>query len=65
MNFIKALIPGLILTLVVATIIGSNGSAGGFLQIHHTAIEGHAFYWSWPLFVAGTGLTWGILWMME
>lgn len=65
MAFVKALIPGLILTLIVATIIGSNGSAGGFLDIHLTAIEGHKFYWSWPLFIAGTGLAWGIFAMME
>jgi hypothetical protein len=65
MSFIKALIPGLILTLVVATLIGSNGSAGGFLYIHQEAIRGHEFYWSWSLFIAGTGLAWGIFWMME
>jgi len=65
MSFVKALIPALILTLVVATIIGSNGSAGGFLMIHHTAIGTHQFYWSWPLFIASTGLAWGIFSIME
>lgn len=65
MSFVKALIPGLLLTLLVATIIGSNGSAGGFLNIHHTSLGGYGFYWSWPLFIASTGLAWGIFWMME
>jgi hypothetical protein len=65
MSFVKALIPGLILTLVVATIIGSNGSTGGFLDIHLADLGGHHFHWSWPLFIAATGLAWGILWTME
>jgi hypothetical protein len=65
MSFLKALIPGLLLTLVVCVLIGSNGSTGGFLSIHSQAIQGHHFYWSWPLFLASTGLSWGIFWMME
>lgn len=65
MAFIKALIPGLILTLIVAALIGAGGSTGGFLDIHLAAISGHKFHWSWPLFIAGTGLAWGIFWMME
>ncbi len=65
MSFVKALIPGLILTLIVGTIIGSTGSQGGFLNIHHAALAGYKFYWSWQLFVAATGLSWGIFWMME
>jgi hypothetical protein len=65
MSFVKALLPALILTLIVATIIGSNGSAGGFLTIHQTAISTYHFYWSWPLFIASMGLAWGIFSMME
>lgn len=65
MSLVKALIPGLLLTLVVALVIGSNGSAGGFLNIHQTAIGGQEFYWSWPLFIASTGLAWGLFWMMD
>jgi hypothetical protein len=65
MSFIKALIPGLLLTLVVATLLGSNGSTGAFLNIHQETLGGHDFYWSWPLFIASTGLAWGIFWMMD
>lgn len=61
----KALIPGTILTLVVSIIIGSTGSSAGFLDIHHASISGQTFYWSWPLFLAATGLAWGILLLME
>jgi hypothetical protein len=65
MAFIKALIPGFLLTWVVSLIIGSNGSHGGMLMIHHTYIQGYSLYWSWPLFVAGTGLAWALFAMME
>ena len=68
MSFFKALIPGTILTLIVAGIIGSTGSAGGYLDIHRTALPELAryeFYWSWPLFIASVGLAWSLFWMME
>lgn len=65
MALIKALLLGGILTFVISTIIGSNGSTAGYLNIHHAAAAGHGFYWSWPLFIAGTGLAWGILLLMD
>jgi hypothetical protein len=65
MSFIKGLVPGALLTWVVCMVIGSNRSKGGFLQIHPVDIQGLDFYWSWPLFVAATGLAWAIFWMME
>ena len=65
MAFIKALIPGFIVTWLVSTIIGSQGSQGGVLSIHHSYIEQHSFYWSWPLFLAMTLLSWGIFAMMD
>lgn len=65
MAFIKALVPGFLLTWVVSMIIGSNGSRGGIMAIQHSYIEGYNFYWSWPLFIAGTALAWAIFAMME
>lgn len=65
MPLVKGLIPGAILTWVIALILGSNRSKGGFLDIHHTAIAGYEFYWSWPLFIAATGIAMAIFWMME
>ncbi len=68
MAFFKALIPGILLTLIVSVIIGSTGASGGFLDIHHTALPGlerHEFYWSWPLFLVATGLSWSLFWMLE
>ena len=60
MEFIKALFPGALVTLVVAGIVGSNHSRGGFLSISQQAVQGHTFYWSWVLFFAVTGLAWAI-----
>lgn len=65
MAFFKGLIPGTLLTFVVAMILGSNGSRGGWLDVHRMTVEGISFHWSWPLFLIATGLAWGIFWMME
>jgi hypothetical protein len=65
MALFKALFPGLILTFIIAIVLGSNGSDGGFLHISRTHISGHIVYWSWPLFIASTGIAWGIIAMMD
>ena len=65
MAFIKALIPGFLLTWIVSSILGSNGSRGGMLAIERIYIDGHTFYWSWALFLAATGLAWALFWMMD
>ncbi len=61
MDFVKALIPGTLLTLLVSGIMGSNRSKGGYLYIfHQTASNDISFYWSWTLFIAATGLSWAL-----
>lgn len=65
MSLIKALFMGGILTFVVSALIHSGGSKGGVLNIHQLAIAGHGLDWSWPLFIASTGLAWGIMLMMR
>jgi len=65
MPLIKGLIPGSLLTWIVAGLIGSNGSRGGFLDIGRMAVEGHTFFWSWPLFLAATGLATALYWMTD
>ena len=66
----KALPLGILLTVIVALFIGSGGSTGGFLNIFHFTVDrpdwGIQFgmYWSWVLFLIGTGLTWALLLMM-
>ena len=55
----------------VTLFIGSGGSSGGMLAIRPFDVEiaqlglDFRLYWSWALFLAGTGLTWGILLMMD
>ncbi|MGN6356101.1 MAG: hypothetical protein ACTHLU_01315 [Novosphingobium sp.] len=61
----KALIPGALLTWIVSTLISSGGSSGGILNIIHFTVQHHQMYWSWPLFLAATGLAWAILWMLD
>lgn len=68
----KALIPAGLLTWIIAGIIGSNGSKGGFLMIQQIHFSGgsysggiSAIYWSWPLFLASALLAFAIFKMME
>jgi hypothetical protein len=58
MDFVKALIPGSALTLIVAGLIGSNRSKGAWLMIERVEAGNYDFYWSWPLGVAATFLAW-------
>ena len=63
--FLKALALGIFLALIVSLFIGSGGSSGGMLNVRLVAIEGLEFYWSWALFLIGTGLSFGIFLMMD
>jgi len=65
MNFFKALIPGTLLAWIGASVIGHDGSHGGFLNIGTFMLQGHTVHWSWPLFLAGTGLAWIIFSAMD
>jgi len=68
--FFKALPLGIVLTLVVCLFMGSGGATGGMLNIRsfHIQVEQIALdmqlYWSWMLFLAGTGLSWALIFMM-
>ena len=65
MELIKAIPLGAILSLVVALVIGSQGSNGGYLAIHRAQLYYYEPLWSWPLFFAGTALAWGIMAMQR
>ena len=65
MSLLKAILLGAILTFIVSGTIWAGQSTGGFLNIHEFAVQGHYVAWSWPLFIAGTGLSWGIIIMMK
>lgn len=65
MVVVKAVPIGAILNLIVSALIHGGGSKGGFLFIQTFLVAGHYVAWSWPLFFVGTGLAWGILWLMQ
>ena len=62
MAFVKGLIPGFLISWLISSILGRNHQTGDFLYIHLAELPGqlsqYSFYWSWPLFLAGTGLAW-------
>ena len=65
MEIFKAIPLGSILTYVVALLIGSQGRSGGHLNIFSFTIEQYELWWSWPLFFAGTGLSYAIMVMQR
>lgn len=58
---IKAIGIGVILTGSIALVIGSQGSSAGPLMIEALQVGNYKLYWSWPIFMAGTGLFLGII----
>ena len=40
-------------------------STGGYLAIHAVAVQDYRMWWSWPLFLAATGLAWGLMAMQR
>jgi len=63
--FLKAIVLGAVLAFIVSLFIGSGGSSGGMLHVRYVEVSTYAFYWSWPLFVVGTALSFGIFLLME
>ena len=58
---VKAILFGAIVTWCVALVVGSQGSNGGALAVHSLQFIDYKIYWSWPMFRAGTGLSWGLV----
>ncbi|MEM6584765.1 MAG: hypothetical protein AAF692_03330 [Pseudomonadota bacterium] len=58
---VKAIGLGVILTGAIALVIGSQGTSAGPLAVEPLMLNGYRFYWSWPIFAAGSGLSWGIM----
>lgn len=65
MILLKAMFLGALLTWIVSSFIAGGGSTGGYLHIQYFTVQGHHIQWSWPLFLASTGLSFGILMMMR
>jgi hypothetical protein len=62
---LEAIVLGFVLAFVVSLFIGSGGATGGLLNVHSVAFQGYDFYWSWPLFLIGTGLAFGLFLLLE
>ena len=69
MPIFRGMLFGFILTFVVSLVLGSNGSTGAFMAIHSMPIDVYyaqfSIWWSWPGFLASTGIATGILAMMK
>jgi len=63
--FLKAVVLGAFLAAIVSLFIGSGGSSGGLLHVFPVTVQSYHFYWSWPLFVIGTALSFGLFLMMD
>ncbi|MEE4317321.1 hypothetical protein [Erythrobacter dokdonensis] len=61
MEFLKAITLGAILSATVGLLIGSQGTSAGPLAIHLVSIADAQIYWSWPVFLSGSGLAWGLM----
>lgn len=56
----KAFIFGAVMTWAVALVLGTQGSNGGPLQVGTLEIMDVSFYWSWSLFLVGSGFFWAL-----
>jgi len=61
MDLLKAMMLGAILSGTIGLVIGSQGTSAGPLAIHLVAIADAKIYWSWPVFLSGSGLAWGLM----
>jgi hypothetical protein len=64
-ELIKSIVLGAVLAFIVSLFIGSGGSTGGILNVRHYVINDVGIYWSWMLFLIGTGLSFGIMLLMS
>ena len=50
-----------VLSVTIGLVIGSQGTAAGPLAIQLVSLADAKFYWSWPVFLLGSGLAWGMM----
>lgn len=61
MEILKSAFLGGVLSWTLAVVIGSQGSSGGQLMIHQMDIVDVKVFWSWPIFVIGSGIAWALM----
>lgn len=64
-NLLLAGIFGATISIVVSYLFDYFESDGGVLAISAFNMADVHIFWSWPLFLVGTGLSWAILQMMK
>jgi len=65
MVLVRALLPGFIRTFLLAGILAAAGTRGGVLAIQQAPLLDYHFFWSWPLFLLITALSWVLMAMMD
>jgi hypothetical protein len=61
MDLLKALTLGAVLSVAIGLVIGSQGTTAGPLAIQLVTLADAKLYWSWPVFLSGSGLAWGLM----
>jgi hypothetical protein len=61
MDMLKAFTLGAILSVTIGLVIGSQGTSAGPLAIELVSLAEAKIYWSWPVFLSGSGLAWGLM----
>lgn len=61
MELLKASVLGAILSATIGLVIGSQGTSAGLLAIHMVSLAEAQVYWSWPVFLSGTGLSFALM----
>ncbi|MEO0058215.1 MAG: hypothetical protein RIT17_1691 [Pseudomonadota bacterium] len=61
MDLLKAALFGAVLSVTLGLVIGSQGTSAGPLAIHLLPLDDARIYWSWPVFLSGSGLAWGLM----
>ncbi len=64
-NVLIASVFGATISIIVSYVLDYFESDGGFLSVYLFQFADIQIFWSWPLFLIGTGLSWAILQMMK
>lgn len=61
MDLLKALMLGAVLSATIGMVVGSQGTSAGPLAVHLVSLADAKLFWSWPVFLSGSGLAWGLM----
>jgi hypothetical protein len=61
MDLLKALTLGAVLSVTIGIVVGSQGTSAGPLAIQAVSLADAKIFWSWPVFLTGSGIAWGLM----